>query len=51
MAEKDYFAHESSYIDEYCEIGKGKNLAFFPYNEEQNRGKLQYWSKCIYLPM
>ena len=29
MAEKDYFAHESSYIDEYCEIGKGTKIWHF----------------------
>lgn len=26
MAEKDYFVHESSYIDEPCEIGKGTKI-------------------------
>jgi UDP-2-acetamido-3-amino-2,3-dideoxy-glucuronate N-acetyltransferase len=29
MAEKDYFVHESSYIDEPCEIGKGTKIWHF----------------------
>lgn len=29
MTEKDYFVHESSYIDEPCEIGKGTKIWHF----------------------
>ena len=29
MADKDYFVHESSYVDEPCEIGKGTKIWHF----------------------
>lgn len=29
MADKDYFVHESSYVDEPCEIGKGTRIWHF----------------------
>ena len=31
--EKDYFVHESSYIDENVTIGKVRNLAFLSYSK------------------
>ena len=37
MADKDYFVHESSYVDEPCEIGKGTTVFFTLKKYEKDR--------------